>query len=159
MILYPNVSRTCSFLPLLSLCSVAQSCSTLCDPMDCSPPRLLCPWDFPGKNTGAGNLSLLQGIFPTQGLNPGLAPCRWIFLPYEPPGKSNPGPNCHSNVHINLYDKVYIEKEELRKNHSVFNNLLPMYSYTAAGTVFSKGKSNYVISLTSEKSSVALHYF
>ena len=31
--------------------------------------RLLCPWDFPGKNTGVGCYFLLQGIFPTQGLN------------------------------------------------------------------------------------------
>ena len=34
--------------------------------------RLLCPWDFPGKNTGVSCHSLLQGIFPTQGSNPGL---------------------------------------------------------------------------------------
>ena len=34
--------------------------------------RLLCPWDSPGKNTGAGCHGLLQGIFPTQRLNPGL---------------------------------------------------------------------------------------
>ena len=33
------------------------------------PTRLLCPWDSPGKNTGVGCHSLLQGIFPTQGLN------------------------------------------------------------------------------------------
>ena len=32
-----------------------------------------------GQNTGVGSLSLLQGIFPTQGLNPGLPPCRWIL--------------------------------------------------------------------------------
>ena len=31
-----------------------QSCPTLCDPMDSSPPRLLCPQDSPGKNTGVG---------------------------------------------------------------------------------------------------------
>ena len=31
--------------------------------------RLLCPWNFPGKNMGAGCHFLLQGIFPTQGLN------------------------------------------------------------------------------------------
>ena len=30
---------------------------TLCDPMDCSPTRLLCPWDSPGKNTGVGSFS------------------------------------------------------------------------------------------------------
>ena len=40
---------------------VAQSCPTLCDPMDCS------PWNSPGQNTGVGSHSLLQGIFPTQG--------------------------------------------------------------------------------------------
>ena len=33
------------------------------------PVRLLCPWDFPGKNTGRGCHFLLQGIFPTQGSN------------------------------------------------------------------------------------------
>ena len=46
-----------------------------CDPMDCSPPRLLCPWSFPGKNTGVGCPCLLQGIFPIQGsnLSPALA--------------------------------------------------------------------------------------
>ena len=34
--------------------------------------RLLCPWNFPGKNTGVGCYFLLQGIFPTQGSNPHL---------------------------------------------------------------------------------------
>ena len=33
---------------------------------------LLCPWDFPGKNTGVGCQFLLQDIFPTQGSNPHL---------------------------------------------------------------------------------------
>ena len=33
------------------------------------PTRLLCPWDFPGKNTGVGCHFHLQGIFPTQGSN------------------------------------------------------------------------------------------
>ena len=36
------------------------------------PARLLCPWNFPGKNTGIGSYFLLQGIFPTQGPNLGL---------------------------------------------------------------------------------------
>ena len=40
------------------------------------PTRLLCPWGFPGKNTGVGCHFLLQGIFPTQGLNPRLLHCR-----------------------------------------------------------------------------------
>ena len=37
------------------------------------------PWNFPGQNTGMGSLSLLQGIFPTQGSNPGLPHCGRIL--------------------------------------------------------------------------------
>ena len=48
-----------------------QSCLTLCNPMDGSPPGS-CPWDSLGKNTGVGCHALLQGIFPTQGSNPHL---------------------------------------------------------------------------------------
>ena len=44
-----------------------------------SPTRLLCPWDFPGKNVGVGSPSLLQGIFPNQGSNPGLLHSRQIL--------------------------------------------------------------------------------
>jgi len=36
------------------------------------PHGLYSPWNSSGQNTGVGSLSLLQGIFPTQGLNPGL---------------------------------------------------------------------------------------
>ena len=43
---------------------VAQSCPTLCNPMDYSLPGILCPWDFPGKSTGVGCHRLLQEIFP-----------------------------------------------------------------------------------------------
>ena len=43
------------------------------------PTRLLCPWDSLGKNTGVGCHALLQGIFPTQGSNPGLSHCRQIL--------------------------------------------------------------------------------
>ena len=41
-----------------------------------TPARLLCPWDSSGKNVGVGCHFLLQGIFLTQGLNPGLLHCR-----------------------------------------------------------------------------------
>ena len=43
------------------------------------PRGLYNPWNSPGQNTGVGSLSLPQGIFPTQGLNPGLSHCRWIL--------------------------------------------------------------------------------
>ena len=54
-------------------------------PHGLQPTRLLCPWDSPGKNTAVGCHALLQGIFPTEGLNPGLLHCRWILyqLSYE----------------------------------------------------------------------------
>ena len=48
------------------LCLVAQSCLTLCNPMDYSPPGSSVHGDSPGKNTEVGSLPLLQGIFPTQ---------------------------------------------------------------------------------------------
>ena len=52
--------------------------------------RLLCPWNFPGRNTGVGCHFLLQRIFQTQGSNPRLL-CllHWqtSSLPAEPPGK------------------------------------------------------------------------
>ena len=41
----------------------------LCDPMDRSPPSLLCTWDSPGKNSGVGCHALFQGIFLAQGSN------------------------------------------------------------------------------------------
>ena len=49
--------------------------------------RLLCPWDSPGKNTGVGCHALFQGIFLTQGSNPGLPTFQADSLPFEPPGK------------------------------------------------------------------------
>ena len=51
-----------------------QSCLILCNSME----FLATPGNSPGQNTGVGSLSLFQGIFPTQGLNPGLPHCRWI---------------------------------------------------------------------------------
>ena len=44
--------------------------------------RLPCPWNSPSKNTGVGSRSLLQGIFPTQGLNLGL-PFIYSFLKFS----------------------------------------------------------------------------
>ena len=53
------------------------------------PHGLHSPWNSPGQNTGVGSLSLLQGIFPTQGLNPGLPNCRRIL--YQLSYKGSPG--------------------------------------------------------------------
>ena len=50
------------------------------------PHGLYSPWNSPGQNSGV--LSLLQGIFPPQGANPGLSPCRWIL--YQLSHKGSP---------------------------------------------------------------------
>ena len=65
---------------------VAQSCLTLSDPMDCSPPDSSCPWDSPGKSTGVGCRFLLQGIFLTQRSNRGLLHSRRILYRLSPQG-------------------------------------------------------------------------
>ena len=62
-----------------------QSCLTFCDPMDCSHPGSSVHGDSPGKNTGVGFHAFLQGIFPTQGLNPhplSLRYCRQRLYPW-----------------------------------------------------------------------------
>ena len=61
-------------------------CSVVSDSL--RPHGLYSLWNSPGHNTGVGSLSVLQGIFPTQGLNPGLPHCRRIL--YQLRNKGNP---------------------------------------------------------------------
>ena len=75
-----------SFYMFSSKCLVTQSCLTPCDPIDCSLPGSSVHGDSPGKNTGVGNLSSLQGIFPTQGSNQ-VSLIAGRFFTAEPPGK------------------------------------------------------------------------
>ena len=70
------------------LCSVTQSCVSLCHPMDCGLPDSSVHGDSLAKNTEVACLSLLQGIFPTQGLNPDLPHCRRIL--YQLTHKGSP---------------------------------------------------------------------
>ena len=66
-----------------------QSCLTLW-PYGLYSARLLCPWDFPGKNTGVGCHAILQGIFPTQGIEltfPVSPVLEAGSSPLVPPGK------------------------------------------------------------------------
>ena len=67
----------------------------LLQPHGLQPVRFLCSWDFPGKNTGVSCHFLLQGIFPTQGLNQCLLPllhCRWILCLLSHRGSSKSFP-------------------------------------------------------------------
>ena len=64
----------------ITLKSESVSCSVLSDCLRPHGPAILfCPWNSPDKNTGVGSYSLLQGIFPTQGSNPGHLHCKQIL--------------------------------------------------------------------------------
>ena len=72
------------------------SCTTLLPPHELQLARLLCSWDFPGKNTGMSCHFFPRGIFPNQVLNPHLLPCRqipwrrkWQPTPVFLPGRSH----------------------------------------------------------------------
>ena len=58
---FPQLQQPTHFLYsfLVMLCSLSQSCPTLCDPMDCSPPGSSIRGDSPGKNTGVGCYAFL----------------------------------------------------------------------------------------------------
>ena len=80
----PSVHRGCVVLKP----TVIEGCDVcllnrvwLCNPMDCSPPGSSVHGDSPDKNTVVGCHALLQGIFLTQGSNPGLPHCRRIHYP------------------------------------------------------------------------------
>ena len=64
----------------------SKSCSVMYDSL--WPHGLYSPWNSPGQNTGVGSLSLLQGIFPTQGSNPGLPHCRQSLYQLSHKGSS-----------------------------------------------------------------------
>ena len=72
--------------------------------MDCNLPGSSVHGDSPGKNTGVGCHALLQGIFPIQGLNPGLPHCRWIL--YHLSHQESP---IYINIYICIiYTQIYI---------------------------------------------------
>ena len=94
-IIHTFTGHVCSSFPLTSfmiscievevVCvQISQLCLTLCNPMDCTLPGSSVHGIL--QNTGVGSLSLLQGIFSTQGLNPGLLHYRWILYQLSPKG-------------------------------------------------------------------------
>ena len=77
---------------------ITWSCSTVCNPMDCSPPDSSVHGDSPGKNTGLICHALLQGIFPTKGLNPGLLHCHPLL---KVASKEKLERKCHQEIGVN----------------------------------------------------------
>ena len=88
-------------------------------PQELQPARLLCLWDFPGKNTGVGCHFLLQGSFLTQGLNPGLLHCRLILYWLSYQGK----PQTHSPQHIEDTHKYYIIKGSTATSQKIWEKI------------------------------------
>ena len=78
----------------------AQLCLTLCDPVDYT-------WNSLGHNTGVGSLSLLQGIFPIQGSNPGLPALQADSLPAEPQGM----PKNTGVSSLSLLQQIFLTQE------------------------------------------------
>ena len=77
-----TASLSCAMLYL-----VAQSCLTLWDPIDCSPPGSSVHWASPGKNTGVGCHDVPSGDLPNPGIEPSSPTLQDNSLPSEPPGK------------------------------------------------------------------------
>ena len=96
MVLKESISLTTAIAIMCVLCVSRSVVPDSLRPHGLQSTRFLCPWDFPGKDTGVGCHFLLQGIFPTQGSNPGLLHCRQILYRlsykgspiYEDPCKS-----------------------------------------------------------------------
>ena len=91
-------------IPLYISESESRSLSVVSDTLQ--PRRLYSPRNSPGQNPGVGSLFLLQGIFPTQGLNPGVLHCRQILYQLSHEG----GPIMH-----------------LRSSTIYLNNLFPLH--------------------------------
>ena len=85
------------------ICCAVLNPSVLSDslsPMDCRPPGSSVHGDSPGKNTGVVCHALLQGIFPTEGLNPGLPHCRQILYYLSHHGRPYIYHMPHKSVHM-----------------------------------------------------------
>ena len=90
---------------ILAVKCYAVLCSVVSDslwPHGLQPARLLGPWESPGKTTGVVCKALLQGIFPTQGLNPGFSHCKQILHHLSYKGSPVKGSVQFSSVQFSL---------------------------------------------------------
>ena len=117
------------------MCLVTQSCPTLCDPIDYSPLGSSVHGDSPGKNTGVGCHALLQGIFPTQGSNPGLPPCRQILYSLRYQGRFNT--YCKITIIKKMWyrckERQRIQWNRIESLNNVFRHMCP-FAYHISGT-------------------------
>ena len=95
---------------------VTESCPTLWDPMDCSPPGSTVYGIPQGKNTGVAFHSFPQGIFPTKELNPGLPYCRQIihYLSHQRSSLITMGP-CLASAFLTGHNGYHQKKKKILK--------------------------------------------
>ena len=102
----------CSSIPpqRTYLTGESESCSVMSDSL--WPHGLLSPWNSPSQNTGVGSHSLLQVIFPTQGLNPGLPHCRRFFTRWAT--REAQSYRYFAHVECDMYKRIFvIAKDQL----------------------------------------------
>ena len=116
------------------------------------PARFLCPWDSPGKNTGVGCHFLLQGIFLTQGSNPGLLHCRKILyhLSYMQILSST-----HQNNNDNIHNILWFIKVLYTFSH--LNTFSHQPWKKQVKTAFTSIKSSFTLRSCSYDNSVNPH--
>ena len=108
MVTQPRSSGT---FVMICCCLVAKLCQTLLRPHGLQPTRLLCPWDFPGKNTEVDSHFLLQGILPTQGWNPHLFHWQEDSL-----SLSHQGSPCDDQINQAWWTRVHVFLRKLPSN-------------------------------------------
>ena len=118
-ILYFTLNFCSTNLASIVLNLVAQSCPTLCDPMDCSLPGSFVHEDSLGKNSGVGCHALLQGTFPTQGSNPGLLHCRKILYHLR---DHQPSPQMDKDELIYQHTSLNPREKEDLSSHLITQN-------------------------------------
>ena len=133
--------HTCSLIhtPVcaqLCACSVASVVSDSLQPCGLQPTRLLCPWHFPGKNTGMGCHGLLMGIFLTQEYNPHLLHllhCRWILNPLNHLGSAKSPPASMRRqllkpAHPHMLSACFLWKLSMTSLLFIYDHIFQMYS-------------------------------
>ena len=124
----------------VSVMSCSAVVSTSVRPNGLQPTRLLSPWDFPGKNTGVGCHFLLQGIFPTQGSNPGLLHCRQTLYPLGHQGSLKYLKQ--TKIYTESYEDPCSQYRPYEPHHRSFcdlgkvSTLLNFYSHVCSDTWF-----------------------
>ena len=113
----------------------SKSCLAVSDSL--WPHGLYSSWDSPGQKTGVGSLSLLQGIFPTQGSNPGPPALQVDSLPAEPQGK----PKHTGAGSLSLLQRI-LPTQESNRGLLHYRQILYQLSYQGSMAIIKNTRKN-----------------